>query len=108
MVFALVVPFSNLSSSNLFDLNLQTSGQQSPLPVYVYSVSKTLCQPCIRPLLLQTCRLMDESVVLQGKLLSLKASGLKTLNNYLAIRHKVGYRSRDPTGLKSPHTNSVR
>ena len=56
MILALVKAINNFSS---LDLSQQTSGQRSPLSVYAYAVSKTLCQPRIRPLLLQARKMTD-------------------------------------------------
>ena len=48
-----------------------------------------------------------EKFTLQGKLLSRDVFHAETLNNYLTTGHNVAYSSRDPTGLRSPHTDSV-
>ena len=59
MVLTLAKTIDNLSSPNLFNLSQETSGQQSPLSVYAYAISITLCQPCVRLLLLQACKTTD-------------------------------------------------
>ena len=59
MVLASAGAIINLSSTELFHLNLLNSGQRSPLSVYAYSVSKTLCQPFVR---LQIRWAMNENV----------------------------------------------
>ena len=89
MIFGLAEAINNLSSPDLFDLSQQTSGQRPPLSVYMYAVTKVLCQPCVRPLLLQAYKTTDENLALQRKL-SPDVFFAEALNNYLTFNHNVG------------------
>ena len=58
MILALAEAINILFSPDQLEPSQQAVGQQPPLSVYAYIVSKTVCQPCVRPLMLQTRKKM--------------------------------------------------